>query len=254
MHSALSLLGQYWTATIEIGILTIVFHYICLYLRGTQGGRILIRLVLVFIALTLLSRFFNLTVIEWLLRSLSGFLALALVVIFQPELRRAITELGSNHFLLTTFEKHETLGELVGTIIELSNRGFGALLVIERKISLRPIIETGVAINCDYSKELILTMFHPKTVLHDGAVILHEDHIIAAACILPLTQREDLDRNLGLRHRAALGLTESTDSVAIVVSEETGHISICHNGVIRRNLGAEEFQRQLSHLLLLTET
>lgn len=254
MHSALSLLGQYWTATIEVGILTIVFHYICLYLRGTQGGRILIRLVLVFIALTLLSRFFNLTVIEWLLRSLSGFLALALVVIFQPELRRAITELGSNHFLLTTFEKHETLGELVGTIIELSNKGFGALLIIERKISLRPIIETGVAINCDYSKELIITIFHPKTVLHDGAVILHKDHIIAAACILPLTQREDLDRNLGLRHRAALGLTESTDSVAIVVSEETGHISICHNGVIRRNLGAEEFQRQLSHLLLLTET
>jgi len=254
MHSALSFFEQYWTAAVEIGILTIVLHYTCLYLRGTQGGRILIRLVLVFITLTLLSRFFNLAVIEWLLRSLSGFLALALVIIFQPELRRAITELGNNHFLLTTFEKHEALGELAGTVIELSSRGFGALLVIERKISLRPITETGVAINCDYSKELILTMFHPKTVLHDGAVILHKDQIVAAACILPLTQREDLDRNLGLRHRAALGLTESTDSVAIVVSEETGHISICHNGVIRRNLGAEEFQQQLNQLLLLSET
>jgi len=254
MHSALSFFEQYWTAAVEIGILTIVLHYTCLYLRGTQGGRILIRLVLVFITLTLLSRFFNLPVIEWLLRSLSGFLALALVIIFQPELRRAITELGNNHFLLTTFEKHEALGELAGTVIELSSRGFGALLVIERKISLRPITETGVAINCDYSKELILTMFHPKTVLHDGAVILHKDQIVAAACILPLTQREDLDRNLGLRHRAALGLTESTDSVAIVVSEETGHISICHNGVIRRNLGAEEFQQQLNQLLLLSET
>ena len=253
MCSALGLLDQYWTTTIEVGVLTIVFYYVYLYLPGTQGARILIWLVLIFVTLTLVSQIFNLTVMAWLLRSLSSFLALVLVIIFQPELRRAITELGSNHFFLTASEKRETLGELTDTIIELSNKGFGALLVVERKISLRPIIETGVAINCNYSKELILTIFHPKTVLHDGAVILHKDHIVAAACILPLTQREDIDRNLGLRHRAALGLTESTDSITIVISEETGQISICHNGIIKRNLSTGEFQQQLNQLLLLAE-
>lgn len=253
MYSALNFLERYWSLTIEIAVLTIVLYCAYLYLPSTQGARILVRLVLTFVSLALLSQIFNLTVLAWLLHSLSGFLVLVLVIIFQPEIRRAITEIGSNHFLLTASEKRETIGELTDTIIELASRGFGALLVIERKVSLRPIIETGIAINCHYSKELILTMFHPKTVLHDGAVILHKDQILAAACILPLTQREDIDRNLGLRHRAALGLTESTDCVTIVISEETGQISICHNGIIKRNLGGEEFRQQLSQLLLLVE-
>lgn len=251
VNSALNFIEHYWTAGIEICILTAVLYLIYLYLRGTQGARILMRLVLIFVALTLVSQLLNLTVLEWLLRSLSGFLALALVVIFQPELRRAVTELGSNHLFLNAFEKRETIEELTDTVFELSTKGFGALIAIEREISLRQIAETGVFINCAYSKELILTIFHPKTVLHDGGLILHKDYIVAAACILPLTQREDLDRNLGLRHRAALGLTESTDGVTIVVSEETGQVSICHNGIIERNLNAEKFQRKLNQLLLL---
>ncbi len=251
MHPALDFLERYWTVGIEISILTGVLYLIYLYLRGTQGARILMRLVLVFVALTLISQFLHLTVIEWLLRSLTGFLALALVVIFQPELRRAITELGSNHLFLNAFEKRETIEELSDTVFELATKGFGALIAIEREISLRPVIETGVGINCSFSKELIITIFQPKTVLHDGAVILRKDYIIAAACILPLTQREDLDRNLGLRHRAALGLTENTDAVTVVVSEETGQVSICHNGIIERNLNHEKFQRKLNQLLLL---
>ncbi len=119
---------------------------------------------------------------------------------------------------------------------EIASKGFGALVAVEREISLKPFIETGVRLDSEFSKELALTIFHPKTVLHDGGLIVHNDRMVAAACIFPLTQREDLERNLGLRHRAALGLSEESDAVAIVVSEETGQVSICHNGILERNL------------------
>jgi diadenylate cyclase len=123
-------------------------------------------------------------------------------------------------------------------------------LAIEREISLKPFVETGVGIDADLSKELVLTIFQPKSVLHDGGLIVRSDRIVAAACIFPLTQREDLDRNLGLRHRAGLGVSEESDAVAIVVSEETGQVSICHSGLIERNLTVEKFRRRLSQLLL----
>jgi len=240
-----------WTSGIEIAILTVVLYYIYLYLRGTHGARILINLALIVIVLTLISQVFHLAVIGWLLRSLSVFLAIALVVIFQPELRRLLTELGSHRFLVSAFEKRETIEELTDTVFELSSKGFGALLAIEREISLKTFAETGVTIDSDYSKELVLTIFQPKTVLHDGGLIIRNERIAAAACIFPLTQREDLDRNLGLRHRAGLGLSEESDAVAIVVSEETGQISICHGGKIERNLNVDRFRRRLSQLLLL---
>lgn len=239
-----------WTSAIEIGILGVVLYYVYFYLRGTRGARILIGLALVFITLTLISQLLNLVVIGWLLRSFSVFLALALVVIFQPELRRALTVLGSHRFFSSAFEKAETIEEITDTVFELAGKGFGALIALEREIGLKPFSETGVALDCAYSKELVLTIFHPKTVLHDGGMILSNERIIAAGCIFPLTQREDLDRNLGLRHRAALGLTEESDALAIIVSEETGQVSICHNGVIERNLNVDKFKTRLSNLLL----
>ncbi len=243
-------LAENWTSGIEIVILTVVLYYTYMYLRGTHGARILIGLALVFLTLTLVSQLLNLVVIGWLLRSISVFLAIALVVIFQPELRRALTELGSHHFFTSAFEERETIEEITDTVFELASKGFGALLAIEREISLKPFVETGVGIDAGISKELVLTIFHPKTVLHDGGMIVRNDRIVAAACIFPLTQREDLDRNLGLRHRAGLGLSEESDAVAIVVSEETGQVSICHSGLIERNLSLEKFRRRLSQLLL----
>lgn len=243
-------LRENWTSGVEILILAIVLYYTYLYLRGTHGARILIGLALVFLTLTLVSQLLNLMVIGWLLRSFSGFLIIALVVIFHPELRRALTELGSHHFFTSAFEERETIEEVTDTVFELASKGFGALITIERELSLKPFVETGVRLDSEYSKELVLTLFQPKTVLHDGGMILHSDRIVAAACIFPLTQREDLDRNLGLRHRAGLGLSEESDAVAIVVSEETGQVSICHSGLIERNLSVEKFRRRLSQLLL----
>ncbi|HRJ70806.1 MAG TPA: diadenylate cyclase CdaA [Terrimicrobiaceae bacterium] len=243
-------LSESWRAPFEIGILATVLYYIYLYLRGTHGARILIGLALVFLTLTFISQIFDLAVISWILSRLSVFLAVALVVIFQPELRRALTDLGSHPFFTSAFEKRETIEDITDTVFEIASKGFGALIAIEREIELKPFIETGVGIDADYSKELALTIFHPKTVLHDGGLIVRNDRIVAAACIFPLTQREDLDRNLGLRHRAALGLSEESDALAIVVSEETGQVSICHSGILERNLSVEKFRRRLSQLLL----
>ena len=250
LESVGAFLRENWTSGVEVAILTVVLYYTYLYLRGTHGARILIGLALVFLTLTLVSQIFNLLVIGWLLRSFSVFLAIALVVIFQPELRRALTELGSHHFFSSAFEERETIEEVTDTVFELASKGFGALIAIERELTLKPFVETGVRLDSEYSKELVLTLFHPKTVLHDGGLILRGDRIVAAACIFPLTQREDLDRSLGLRHRAGLGLSEESDAVAIVVSEETGQVSICHSGLIERNLSVEKFRRRLSQLLL----
>jgi diadenylate cyclase len=243
-------LSQQWTSAVEVGILAVVIYYIYTYLRGTHGARILIGLALVFLTLTLVSQILNLEVISWLLRSISVFLAIALVVIFQPELRRALTELGSHRFFSSAFEERETIEDITDAVFELASKGFGALIAIERDIHLKAIIETGVSLDAEFSKELALTIFHPKTVLHDGGVVVSGDRIVAAACIFPLTQREDLDRNLGLRHRAGLGLSEESDAVMLIVSEETGQVSICHAGIIERNLSVEKFRHSLSKLLL----
>lgn len=239
-----------WRPTFEILILATVLYYIYLYLRGTHGARILIGLVLVFLTLTFLSQLGHLMVIGWILKSVSVFLAIALVVIFQPELRRALTDLGSHPFFTSAFEKRETIEEITDTVFEIASKGFGALIAVEREIDLKPFLETGVSVDAEYSKELTLTIFHPKTVLHDGGLIVRNDRIVAAACVFPLTQREDLDRQLGLRHRAGLGLSEESDALAIVVSEETGQVSICHSGILERNLTVDKFRRRLSQLLL----
>ena len=146
-------------------------------------------------------------------------------------------------------QERETVEDITDTVFELSSKGFGALIAIERDINLKGFVETGVPIDAKFTKELILTIFHPKTVLHDGGLVVSGDRIVAAACIFPLTQREDLDRNLGLRHRAGLGLSEESDAITLVVSEETGQVSICHSGRIERNLGVEKFRLRLSQLL-----
>lgn len=250
LESLFSMVAEGWRPALEILILAAVLYFAYRHLHRTSGARILTALGIVFLSLLALSQFLNLAVISWLLKGLPLFLGIALVVIFQPELRRALTELGSHPFFGGGFEKRETVEELVDTAFALSGKGFGALLAIERDISLKPFEETGVALDANLSKELALTIFHPKTVLHDGAAIIQGDRLAAAGCIFPLSQREDLDRNLGLRHRAALGISEESDAVAIVVSEETGQVSICCNGSLERNLTREAFRQHLENLLL----
>ena len=242
---------QNWNSGVEILIIAVVIYYIYLYLRGTHGARILIGLAMILFTLTVVSQFLNLAVIGWMLRSFSVFLALALVVIFQPELRRALTELGSHPWFAATFQDKETMDLIVDTVFDLTSKGFGALIAVERDIQLRNLAENGVDIDAVYSRELVSTIFHPKTMLHDGGVIVKGDRVAAAACVFPLTQRENLDRSLGLRHRAALGLSEVSDAVCIVVSEETCTVSICHDGKIERDFTAESLRRRIKQLILL---
>ena len=230
IDAILEFLQNYWNAAIEIAFLAMAIYYGYLYFRGTRGAKVLTGLAILFITLTLVSQILNLTVISWLLRSLTAFLAIALVVIFQPELRRALAELGSSQFFSSATQKKETIDVITDAVFELASKQTGALLAIERDTAIRSFAESGVNIDCEISQELLLTIFFPKTPLHDGGVIIRNDRIIAAACIFPVSQREDLDRTLGLRHRAALGITEESDAIAIVVSEETGNISICHRG------------------------
>jgi diadenylate cyclase len=225
-------------------------YYGYLYFRGTRGAKVLTGLAIVFLTLTLISTLLNLVVIGWIVRSFSVFLAVALVVIFQPELRRGLAELGGHPIFSLTSEKRETVHDIVEAITQLANKQFGALIAIERDTSIRVYEETGVTIDGDFSVELLLTLFHPKAALHDGGVIIRNGRIAAAACIFPVSQRETLDRSLGLRHRAGLGITEESDAVAVVVSEETGGISICHRRRIERNFTPETFRQRISEILL----
>ncbi|HEX4640871.1 MAG TPA: diadenylate cyclase CdaA [Chthoniobacterales bacterium] len=250
IHQIIDFCLARWRSAVEILLLSVGIYYGYLYFRGTRGAKVLTGLAIVFLTLTLISQLLNLVVIGWIIRSFSVFLAIALVVIFQPELRRGLAELGGHPIFSLTSEKRETVQDLTEAITQLANKQFGALIAIERDTSIKVFEETGVIINADFSVELLLTIFHPKAALHDGGVIVRDGQIAAAACIFPVSQRETLDRSLGLRHRAGLGITEESDAIAVVVSEETGAISICHRRRIERNFTPETFRKRIGEILL----
>jgi diadenylate cyclase len=250
-NQIVQIIKTHWTSAVEVLVMAFVLYYGYLYFRGTRGAKVLTGLALLFLFLTLISQLLSLQVISWLIEKFSVFLAIALVVIFQPELRRALAELGSHHFFATTTQKRETIQLIADAVFELSHKQWGALLAIERETGIRVFAESGVNLDAEFSQELLLSIFHPKTALHDGGVIIQNDRLHAAACIFPVTQKENLDRSLGLRHRAAIGITEESDAVAIVVSEETGGVSIASGGRLERNLTPETFRKRLGQLLLL---
>lgn len=239
-----------WTSGLEIIILGTLVYYSYLYLTRIQGSQILIWVTLTFVVLTFISQVLNLAVLSWLLKSISAFLVIALVIIFQPELRRAFNELGIHRFFTSALQHREAIEELTEIVFDLSNKGFGALIALEGDMDLKAIVETGVKLDALLSKELILTLFHPKTLLHDGGVIISNERIVGAGCIFPISQRDDLERTIGLRHRAGLGLSEEFDVIVLVISEETGYVSLCYRGSIDRHLSEQQFQERLSQLII----
>src|ERR671936_1517204 len=248
IHQLIDLWLRGWRSLVEVLLLWVAIYYGYLYFRGTRGAKVLTGLAIVFLTLTLISTLLNLVVIGWIVRSFSVFLAVALVVIFQPELRRALAELGGHPIFSLTSEKRENVHDLAEAVTQLSSKQFGALIAIERDTSIRVYEETGVQLEADFSVELLLTIFHPKTALHDGGVIIRNGRVAAAACIFPVSQRETLYRSRGLRRRAGLGLTEESDAIAVVVSEETGAISICHRRRIERDFNPETFRKRIGAL------
>ncbi|MFT5856924.1 MAG: diadenylate cyclase [Verrucomicrobiales bacterium] len=242
-----------WQPVIEIIVISIFVFWAYRRFRAKRGVRVLALLLVGLLLITLISQLLDLKVINLLVKSLSFFLSIGLIVAFQPELRRAIAELGNSGFLFISEKKLELAEQLEGVVKQLAAKRFGAIFAIERGIELNSHLETGVEIDAKFTPELVMTIFHSKTALHDGGMIIREGRILGAGCVFPVTQKEFQDRSIGLRHRAGVGLTEESDAIAIVVSEETGDVSICHSGQIERDLDAETFRRRLRELLEVEE-
>ncbi|RIV24566.1 TIGR00159 family protein [Alicyclobacillaceae bacterium I2511] len=245
---------------IDILIVAYVLYRILLLIRGTRAVPLLKGVIVIVIA-TALSSFLHLTALNWLLNKVITVGLFAIPVVFQPELRRALEQLGRGGFFsLTTLGQGaaEDIQYLIAEVVKasqvLSKNRIGALMVIERETGLTEYIETGTRVEGLVSSELLINTFIPNTPLHDGAVILRASRLISAGCFLPLTDNRDLDKNLGTRHRAALGLTEQSDGVAVVVSEETGQISVAVDGVITRGLSENALHELLGTLLLPKRT
>lgn len=238
-----------WTGGLEILILAVIFYFLLSFFRGTRGASILTGTLILFLGLIAVTKFTNLPVLNWLLQKLTVYLAVALVVIFQPEIRRALARLGRQGNFVAGKARQALADPITDAVQLLAARKVGALIAIERQVGTKAIQDTGAALNSEVSAELLATIFYPGTPLHDGGVIISEDRIAAAGCVFPLTQNDDLARNLGTRHRAAIGMTEESDVIVIVVSEETGVISIAYNGRLKRGFDGAHLRRILSTFL-----
>ena len=234
--------------------LAIVLFLIYKFFFITKDSRIiqLIKGIFIYILITALSSLLQLTIINYILRSFLSYGVIALIVIFQPELRRALEQLGSNKlakFIGIEKDKYvqtkEDIYKIVIATTELAKSHTGALIVLEKDIKIKDIIESGILINSEISPQLLVNIFVPNTPLHDGAVIISGNKLVAGACILPLASNKDIAKELGTRHRAALGISKESDAVAIVVSEETGKISLARNGVLLVDIKEETLKQIL---------
>ncbi len=236
---------------IEILIIGALLYFVFRLFRGTRGAAILTGLIILFGTLLAITSLSHLDVLNWLLSRLMLYISLVVVVIFQPELRRVLAKLGRQPRWRTNgiSSQKSLVDPIMQSICLLSKRKIGALVAIERDIGMRSIQDNGTRINSIVSAELLSTIFFPHTPLHDGGVIISGDRICAAGCLFPLSQKQELSKTLGTRHRAAIGLTEETDAIVIVVSEETGAISIAYNGRLRRGLEEERLRRMLASML-----
>ncbi|MBF0494642.1 MAG: TIGR00159 family protein [Candidatus Omnitrophica bacterium] len=242
MH--LQMIFNHWDAIIEVCILWGVFYMVYLLLKGTVAEQVMNGLVIIIIV-TMLTRELDLGIINWLLTRLLTISVLAFLVIFQPEIRRGLAKIGRLGFFLN---EKETFDEIAKSANVLSKKKIGGLMAIERETGLRRYVESGVELDAIVTSEMINTIFNPKSPLHDGGIIISGQRIEAAACLFPLTQNPNIPKTLGTRHRAAIGLSEDTDAVVVVVSEETGTISIAVDGKITREIEAKDLVRFLTEV------
>jgi diadenylate cyclase len=235
---------------VQVVLLAFGFYYVFLFLRGTRGAQVLVGLSMALLVLTGLTQIFKLDALNWILRHFSVFLGMALLVIFQPEIRRALAELGRQPVFSVSADRRTVIDHVVQAVEELADHKIGALIAFEREIGTRSVQETGVKLDAKVVPQLLSSIFYPHTPLHDGGVIISGNLIKAAACLFPLSQNTELHSSLGTRHRAAVGLTEETDAVVVVVSEETGTVSVSYHGRLSRGMDGPRLKRFLSALLL----
>ncbi len=235
---------------IEILVLAWFYYLVVVFFRGTRSAQVLTGLIVLIVALVSLTWWLNLEQLNWLLGRLSLYLAVALFIIFQPEIRRALAELGRQPVFQPQTGSKELINHVTNAVALLAERKIGALIAIEGDIGTRAIQETGTPMDSAVTPELLATIFFPHTPLHDGGVVIRDNRIVAAGCLFPLTQRSDIAKGLGTRHRAAMGLSEETDAVVIVVSEETGTISVSWKGRLSRDFDRDRLIRFLTAVLV----
>jgi diadenylate cyclase len=233
------------TGAIDILVVAFVIYQLLMIVRGTRAGHVLVGILTLVLAY-IVSVWAGLEALHSLLSFIVPYTALAVIVLFQSEIRRTLARIGRKRWFGVGFRRPESVDEILMAVERLAQDKVGALIVLERDIGLRTFIESGVRTDAALSRDLLLSIFHPKGALHDGAVIVQKDRIAAAACFLPLTLNPQLSGHLGTRHRAALGITEETDCLSVVVSEETGKISIAAHGEIEQGLTVKEVDARIT--------
>jgi len=243
-----------WVDALDILIVAFFFFMVFYAIKGTRAVPLVRGITALLISLALLTRLVQLRAITWLIQNLLPALLVAVPVLFQPELRRALEQLGRSPLLLVdpgdTTKLEAMIASVVKAVVYMAEHNVGALIVFERQTGLQEYSDTGVPIDAEVTPELLMSIFNHHAILHDGAIIIRNGRLAAAACVMPLTTVFLEDRELGLRHRAAIGATEEGDAVAVVVSEERGHISLTHNGRIIRDIDAKRLESILHAFLV----
>jgi diadenylate cyclase len=249
---------KYLASIVDILLVSWVIYKLLNLIKGTKAVQLL-KGIVVILLIRVVSEFFGLNTLSWLTQQAIDWGFLAVIIIFQPELRRALEQLGRGRFFSRSNgpddEEQEKMVDAITKATDyMAKRRIGALISIERETGMSDYIETGIPLDAKISSELLINIFIPNTPLHDGAVIIQKNNIAAAACYLPLSESPFISKELGTRHRAALGISEVTDSITVVVSEETGNISLTRNGELHRNLTLDGFKELISHDLIVTST
>jgi diadenylate cyclase len=248
----LTLFQQFrWNDALDILIVAVVIYQLIIALRGTRAFQMLLGLGLIYVAAWVSLRL-GLITVNWALSNLLAVWLLLVIILFQPEFRRVLASVGRRGSLLGAFWRYQEahmIDEVVRAVTALAGKKIGAILVLERESRLSDLVDSGTPMDAIVSRRLLESIFYPYSPLHDGAVILSRDRIVAASCFLPLSINPDLPRDLGTRHRAAVGVSEESDAIAIVVSEETGNLSLVVGGEIGGNLDGPALRQRLSQLL-----
>lgn len=241
-----------WRPLVEISILWFVLYMLFRFIQGTRAVQVLMGLLILAVVFNV-ARIFGLDTINWFLTKLFAIGIIAFLIIFQPELRRALARLGKTTVFSTFLKEGGSVDEIVKACGSLSKNKIGALFAIERDVGLKNYIESGTLVDAQIVSELLTTIFYPGTALHDGGVVVQGNRITSCGSLFPLTQNINVSRTLGTRHRAALGLTEETDAVCIVVSEETGGISVAVAGQLKSDLGVDGLRKELIDIFVQAE-
>lgn len=243
----LALAREWWKPVFEIGVFWFAFYLLFVYIKDSGMIQALKGVVLLVI-LFFISQILQLTTIRWILSHLFQISIIGFLIIFQPELRRGLTRIGQSPLFKIFLKEEKVVDDIVKAVEVMSKNRVGALIAVEKEMSLKPYVETGIALDAVLTSELLLTIFMPNTPFHDGAAIIQGGRVVAASCLFPLSQSQKLSKMLGTRHRAGLGLSEETDAAVIVVSEETGVVSVMNQGKVTRDLDAQGLRQYLTEL------